>query len=408
MYTTTTPTMIKMIEIGLRKKHYTPHDNAQKWHRNGEIGQEIYGGGTVWLPPENSKTETNAIAIYYDIDNPCIAIVPEADLEAVIAEMNATLDTINGMIAHAVDTVSSAKSNAAPMVTFDFDPANAHPILTIDAMVKSYWAWGNDTATPPEPHCLRRFFSLVVPETAHYQIISVSSEEHIAFLHADHRLESPVIAGGEPSIAIPGDPEEKKRTSFDLTLAPGHYLYEIYAYNFTGQFSIKTKDDCTTEPERPFMFDDDGVDAFGYAPPQAVDMSDIYLMSDGYRSITALKDGQLQALNSAYLQNFTEIEFYGGSALPRLQRLKFAGNTALREIFEKGEATLEGYNAGYQQIMTLNQTVEPLGINSGYIDPADWIIDTAFNPPLTGYSKYRIKIPEKNPSHKATELMLYK
>ncbi|MBF0227993.1 MAG: hypothetical protein HQK63_00105 [Desulfamplus sp.] len=57
------------------------------------------------------------------------------------------------------------------------------------------------------------------------------------------------------------------QTSFDLTLLPGEYLLEVDGYGQTALFSVIAYDNCTNETERPFMYDENNIDAFGNVKP---------------------------------------------------------------------------------------------------------------------------------------------
>ncbi len=407
MYTTTTPTMIKMIEIGLQKKRYTPHDNAQKWHRNGTDGQEIYGGGTVWLPPENSKTETNAIAIYYDMDTPCIAIVPKADIEAVMIEMNATLDTINDIVANAVDTVLS-ELHATSNASFNVDVAQVHPHLVINNTIKGNWSPSNLMAPIPEPEKLKRFFTLIVSERAHYRFESYSVIDHISFLHI-RQMDGEIIAGGEVSIPVPDDPNGSMRTSFDLTLEPNTYIFEIYAYDFTGFFSITTQDTCTTEPERPHMYDENGFDIFGVKPKKLISLSPDMLTSDttySYRDYSVLLDGNVRLKNDdgniAAIIKFSRINITL-STPTTLTMIRIAGDVILSNAMSPNNPNttkLYGLNASnnWEIVAVLNEAKAP-------DHDFNWILRQEL-PASSPYQSYKIVFPENN-YYIITELEVY-
>jgi len=130
-------------------------------------------------------------------------------------------------------------------------------IVTPGKMIMDGWFIENLSQYIPEK--TKRFYKFTLEFSCHCQIITNASVEHISFLH-QNSMDGAVIAGGAPS-------NDNNQTSFDLTLSPGTYYIELFAWGFPGNFNLILHDNCINDLELPYMYDDNNLDAFGNLAP---------------------------------------------------------------------------------------------------------------------------------------------
>ncbi|SLM27827.1 hypothetical protein MTBBW1_1140017 [Desulfamplus magnetovallimortis] len=277
-----------------------------------------------------------------------------------------------------------------------------------------HWNKENLAATPPEPEKWKRYYQITVTTPKHYQFIceSLTGDGHISFLHITSSSGS-IIGGGEPSQT--DQTTGKERTSFDLTLLPGIYCLELYSYNLPGTFAAIVLDDCTNEPERPFMYDDDGFDAFGNEKPRPLEKitlgpgqldcdADYY----GAEDPNVLRDGSIDYRNVfnhiRYITNFTWVSV-NLMTPTKIKKLCVAGgNSSLTSAFNNNNTILEGRNNNndaWSQICFLNGGMTPVAY-------PDWILTFAIPAPQPDFQYYRIRFEYRRSDRFITEIELYK
>ncbi len=397
----TTNLLVNLLERGLIKKKYKK-TNSAFWQKKETC--ERIGGGAIWISPNN----THAMIIYYDLLTPIYAEIHDT------ADGTKIENALNQLSQHAengVNLINQSKPDALAPDVIEYNPADVKILLHPHRRIKSCWLSKNLEDFTPDAK--RRCFKVVVPEGVpegvpiHYQFISHSALMHISFLRAEDP-EGNVIAGGANAIDITDNNTEKYQTSFDLSLAPGIYYYEIYGYDFDGGFSVIMYDDCTNETERPHMYDDDDFDAFGNKNPDLPQKVDFFnprniITSDESDNFTPaeittmLTNGSLQysdtQTNQQYINNFNWVDIEL-AAPAQIKRVVLAGNERLRWCFLPSDnVLLQGRNdpgkylTGWETITSLNDNIAP------YSYP-NWILDQTINYELFDqeYQYYRIWI----------------
>lgn len=427
---TTTPHTIRLIEAGLKAKKYNRESNEVWLHH--QSWQQI-AGATIWTAPnENTK-----IIIYRHAIPPVYAIIDDAE------DMRVAMNTLDHIINEikTVAAVVTAPTGTPCTDIIPWPPSSPHVLLPNQT---ERHIWQHEDLTRLMPERMQRFFKLTLTAEKHCQFISHSLIDHISFLHAD-TIDGAIIAGGTRSNQFPdaGTIDQASgtdaiyrtsgtvhQTSFDLTLPPGVYYYDINSdHGIEGPFDVTLLDNCTNEIERPFTFDDDGVDAFGNTPP-------LHLIDLTSNCEVACDSASVLPENVAPFLSNGDIEFYytlGGGRFRqsvynftwlkiqfpfahKLKKMRIAGNNYANEFFLNNNVELLGSNDAqavndspdtytWTAINTLNKCPTP-----GTIPVPGWILEQEFTSeevPGTGFTSYLIRFSYRYSGALLTELEFY-
>ncbi len=382
------PTFINILEKGLKKKKYTqfPHTiwlQGASW--------ENIGGSTIWTSPKND----HGIIIHHDPVNPiCGTTTDPIEIQGAMDVQSNNDDAIMAAITQNKPEISEA-------VSFPVSPGR---ILEFprEQWIKQVWLDDNPGLFVPEQW--RRRWKITLTEPKHCQFISKAAIEHRTVL----RENSPtggVIAGGEVSFF--------NMTSFDLTLAPGTYYYEAFSYYTEGVFEVFFTENCTNDPERPHMYDYDGMDAFGHVnikPPKKINLFDpnvctitddqLPIPPDNTISGTAadITNGSIDLIINGKPQGiayFTEI-IITFTSQRRIRQVKLAGYSETLSRVMAGSVVLQGKNNitdPWTQVTVLNSYI-PLPPEAP-VSWLGWVLDhTIEYEDAMKFSIYRIFMGE--------------
>ncbi len=356
-FTPVSPTFINTLEKGLQKKKYTQSPHAI-WLQG--TSWEYIGGNTVWTSPDNN----HAVIIYHDPVHPIYGNTTDsAEIQGAITAQSANDGSIMAEMTRSKPEISETVSiQVPPGKIFEFPR---------EQWIKQVWLDANPALFVPERWT--RQWKVTLTEQKHCQFISQSPIDHVTFLRKD-TPDGLVVAGGEPSFF--------NTTSFDLTLEPGIYYYEAFSYNLKGAFDVFLTETCTNDPERPWMFDDDGMDAFGHVkpqPPQKIDLTDpaICTISADIVNCTYETNVITNSHINRYVNNQLEgIYYFSGVEIEfpiprRIRQIKIAGFPQLRDRIMEGTVVLQGKNEvsePWSQITVLDDYLTPP-------DYANWILN---------------------------------
>ncbi|MFK5952967.1 MAG: hypothetical protein QM498_07910 [Desulfobacterium sp.] len=350
-------TEINILEKGLKKKKYTQSSN--KFWQQGDIWENI-GGQTVWASPNND----HFIIINHSLTSPLYGTTQSInDVQSAIASQALTESAI-------ISAISQGKPETSPVTKFSVSPNRIFEFPR-QQWIKQTWLKANLINFVAERWI--RQWKITLKEQKHCQFISQSPIVHITFLRKD-TSDGLVVAGGEPSFV--------NHTSFDLILEPGIYYYELFSYNQIGVVEFFLTENCTNEIERPWMFDEDNVDAFGNTkpfPPQKINLSDPEICTISADTSHCIFD--IEVITNSYVNryiddtferiyNFSGIEIFF-SVPRRVRQVKIAGATFMRNRFIQGSVKLMGRN-------DISEPWTDITVLNDYLSPPlypDWILD---------------------------------
>ncbi|SMC69533.1 hypothetical protein SAMN02746065_107161 [Desulfocicer vacuolatum DSM 3385] len=353
-----TPLYIALLERGLVKAKYQQTINKLWTHQEA---WSLIGGISQWI----SKNADFAFIIHHHETLPFVETI-----------VNPTAETLNQINVSANNLILGIKTeielnrpqNVDPKQIINWTPPEAK-ILTPGKIIKDRWYLEDLTQYIPEK--TKQFYKFILDFTTHCQVITHADVDHISFLH-ESTIDGIVIAGGTPS-------NDDHQTSFDLTLSPGTYFLELFAWGFPGSFNLILQDNYVDEVERPYMYDDNGFDAFGnMSAPQQIDLADpaictitadcvgcafgTEILTNSY--IQRNVDGQTEIINS-----FSEImiEF---PTPRRIRQIKMAGLESIGDRIQAGTIFLQGKNEisePWSDITVLNDYIPPVGYGGNWL-----------------------------------------